>query len=169
MPFAQLKKISQLISLVCILLVACVFAASVVTPLETPDIKPTRLAEAKTDGKADTSPSLSIEDFGNTLAFQLQRPLVDPPKQPEAGKSEEKKSTPKPIKVAAKLVGTIVDDDPEKSVAWLKPDRNSSSLLMVQQGDRIKELPQQPLVKQVLKTKVVFRINNQDIEMMIEQ
>ncbi len=103
--------------------------------------------------------SVGLQDFGDSLQFRLQRPIVDAVAEPQA-----------PIKVAVEvpklridaiLIGTAVEADAANSTAWIRG--TGPNTISVHTGQVVSELPGEPSVKSIMRRSVVLELQGAEV------
>lgn len=102
---------------------------------------------------------LQLADFADVSNSRLQRPLEDPAKPKLVNKPAPTPAPPP--KVDAVLLGTAVESDPTKSMAWIRFASENASL-KIRVGDTL-ETSGRPSVKQIFEGAVLLDFQGRDL------
>ena len=110
---------------------------------------------------------LSEQQFKYVWNKRLQGPLEDP--KPKNVKEAMRQPDPKPAparRIEAVLVGTLVDDDPRQSRAWIEVKGQRQAYAI---SDTIENHPGKPTIKEVTDHAVTIRLGGSDHTLSLKQ
>lgn len=109
---------------------------------------------------------LVYADFAGILEVPLQRPLRDPPPEPQAIAEEVASATPPP-RVDAILLGTAVETLAEYSMAWIRAT-SENRIQTVRIDDILEGLPGRPKVTGIEEGQVILSVRGHEIYLSME-
>lgn len=132
-------------------------------PIELAEIESNARQSSKSveDVRVDTK-TLKVGDFRDTLGVRLRRPFVEPSAVEPKNIEPASVPTRPPLKLDITLVGTAVMAAPNRSSAWIRHDAGSKSRI-INQGERIENLPGEPLVVEIEQRRIVLEVDGQQV------
>lgn len=169
------RRLLTLFSILSLLTSACLLVGAVVFPIPSNEPEAVRSVTNGRPNKATPEVSvdenqLSLAAFADAWHKRLHRPLVDPPpSQPKivAPRATLPAQSPPPRKLQVRLIGTLVDADPTKCIAWVQVETNP--IQIVRTGEVIDQTPATINVMSIGDKQLLLSINGSQKLISMEQ
>jgi hypothetical protein len=163
--YIYIRRQNTLASVIVVSISICGSLLVVTLPLKL-EVNSEEFSEQLTSNRGD-SPArreFSFVDFQDVVMRPLQRQIGEPPPpQPELPISTQ---TIRPVKISLVLLGTAVNEDELRSRAWVQIE--NKNVLMIRTHQRLDELPDSPIVAEILQRRIICEALGQRVEILMD-